>query len=402
MDRSNPFAMITSLELELRSVRAQLQATHVGNRLVSTVVTGVVPSGNGGTDIIGGPLGVTIWKNAHGSQLSQGAVVKYLGDRTFDTTTVPGSSLVIGVLDGSAEDETLNVADAHNGRVRHIGYQAVVNVVGAVAVGDYLSSSSTAGAARSTGKVEVVGSFGRALTASAGPGAATVAAYLTPTLGHIVTGGGAGGPGPAGDDGEPGEQGPPGPMGPIGPVGPTGATGPSGGPVGPMGPPGQDGEDGADGERGPPGIQGPAGAGIAFSGARVSTSVGINAATGASQFLTYDTEKYDQGGYHSTTSLTSRLVCPVTGYYSVGLWISFAANTLNIRQITIERNSNGVANTEQVVVAKGPPANSGTTQMVISADYPMNAGDYFESWVTQNSGSTLAATAVFWAALKGV
>lgn len=221
-------AQVASLAEELRAIRGQLAGTHVGSKLVSTVLQGTLPPANGGSGLIGDPLGVGIWQNANAGTLSQGAVVIYSGDRLFDVTTTADRRIVIGVLDGSAEGNSVNVLTGHQGRIRHVGYQSVVNVAGAVAVNDYLSTSTTSGRARSTGRVRTVGTFAIALTANVS-GNGTVAALIVPATGAGAgSGSGGGAPGPPGEDGADGADGPPGPPGRAGAAGAAGATGPAG------------------------------------------------------------------------------------------------------------------------------------------------------------------------------
>lgn len=132
----------------------------------------VMGGASGGSGVAGSPLGVTLWENQSGGTRSQGYVVVASGDRIFDDTTTIGDPRAIGVLDDDA------VQVGANGRVRHFGYQSVVNVQGAVVAFNYLRSSATAGNAEDAGGVQTAGVFAIALTAFAGPGAGTVAAYV--------------------------------------------------------------------------------------------------------------------------------------------------------------------------------------------------------------------------------
>jgi len=115
---------------------------------------------------------VTIWENASGAPRSQGAVVVANGDRTFGVSATAGDLTVIGVLDDDA------IAVGANGRVRHVGYQAVVNVQGNVAAWDFLRTSATAERAESAGTSPKTGTFAIALTTYGGGGAGQIAAYL--------------------------------------------------------------------------------------------------------------------------------------------------------------------------------------------------------------------------------
>lgn len=179
-DRSDPFRHLVSLEKELQRVRAQLQATHVGTTLVSTVISGGVPTGNGGSGIQGDPLGVFVAKNVSGSLRTKGDVVIFLAgtDQGFTTSTTLGTRRVIGIVDGSAESDSPDVADQHFARIKFAGYVPTLKVDGAVVAGDYLQHSTTATRATSTSTDPHAGAFARAWTAWAGPGVGTVAAML--------------------------------------------------------------------------------------------------------------------------------------------------------------------------------------------------------------------------------
>ena len=177
---NNVWARLQSQDEEIRRIKGQLASVLIGARLVSTIITGVVPPVSGGSGVIGSPLGITIWQNASGGLLSQGAVVIASGDRLFTTTAVAGNTRVIGVLDGNAASESTGVLNGEQGRVRHVGYQAVVNVVDAVVAFDYLRTSTTTGRAISTGATPLEGVFAIALTAFAGPGNGQVTAYVFP------------------------------------------------------------------------------------------------------------------------------------------------------------------------------------------------------------------------------
>lgn len=170
---------ITKQEREIRRLRAEMQRFSNGGRVRASSIVGTSPTTSGGTGITGSPLGVTLWKNASGGTRSQGyvCVLSVAADQSFDDTTTQADQDVIGVLD----DDSIIVGAA--GRIRHIGYQSVVNVQGNVAAGDYLYTSTTAGRAASAGTQLKPGCFGQAVTAYGGGGAGTVAAFLFPPAG---------------------------------------------------------------------------------------------------------------------------------------------------------------------------------------------------------------------------
>jgi hypothetical protein len=110
--------------------------------------------------------------NQSGGTLTAGAVViaDASNDSSFTTTTTADDPLVIGVVMES-------IANAAAGRVATAGI-VTVNVQGNVARGDFLSTSTTAGRAKSAGGARNAGTFARALTAYAGGGAGTVTAVV--------------------------------------------------------------------------------------------------------------------------------------------------------------------------------------------------------------------------------
>lgn len=74
---------------------------------------------------------------------------------------------------------------------------------------------------------------------------------------------------------------------------------------------------------------------MAFSGARVFNSADITL-TGFDT-LTFDSERFDTDSYHSTSSNTSRLTVPTTGYYGIGasIYLSFAGGDNLIEELSL-------------------------------------------------------------------
>lgn len=176
---TNLFRRIQTLEEEIQSIRSQLATTHAGNRLVATTIVGIVPPGGGGTGYTTGS-GPTIqpFINNTGGALEDGDVVVLdpTGTRLINTTTTPADILVIGVV------RDLNTAGpfaaAAETPVMLLGNNATVKVTGAVAAGDYLQASASAGEAESAGATPDDGVFAIAETAFAGPGSGTVSAFI--------------------------------------------------------------------------------------------------------------------------------------------------------------------------------------------------------------------------------
>jgi hypothetical protein len=153
-----------------------------GGRVNPAAFGGIAGPGVGGSGVAGNALSATIWQNTSGGTLTQGSVVQKNGNRTMTTTTTVSDLDVIGVVEARADTGALSVENNEDAIVRHNGYQAVVLVQNAVAVGDYLRASATAARAESAGVTPVAGIFGVALTAKVGAGAGSVAAFLFPVL----------------------------------------------------------------------------------------------------------------------------------------------------------------------------------------------------------------------------
>lgn len=211
----NLYRRIQTLEEEITRIRSQLSSTHAGNRLVGGTIIGVVPPGGGGTGYTTGS-GPTIqpFINNTGGALEDGDVVVIdpTGIRLINTTTTPADILAIGVV---RDVNTAGpFADQAETPVMLLGSNATVKVTGAIAAGDYLQTSASAGEAESAGATPSDGSFAVAETAFAGPGSGTVAAFI-----YGIDNLGTSTPTPSSGSGRPGMRGPRGDRGPMGPPG---------------------------------------------------------------------------------------------------------------------------------------------------------------------------------------
>jgi hypothetical protein len=137
----------------------------------------------------------------------------------------------------------------------------------------------------------------------------------------------------------------------------------------------------------------PSGGTDAFSGAYVYNTTATNTTSGTGVVLAYDSEVYDVGGYHSTSSNTSRLTAPVTGYYHVQCGAEWQISSSGHRQLFLALNSAGTygAGTTYCVDRVNPnfthpPAHT------VSCDILMSAGDHVECHAFQNSTIVLTAT----------
>lgn len=125
-------------------------------------------------------------------------------------------------------------------------------------------------------------------------------------------------------------------------------------------------------------------AGVAIA-ARVYNSGNLSIAHNTVTALTFDSERFDTDGLHSTASNTSRLTAPVAGIYFVSGNIRWAANGTGRRDLYI------VVNGTTTVAADSRPPVSGADPIDQSISTLVNlaAGDYVELQVYQSSGGAL-------------
>lgn len=120
---------------------------------------------------------------------------------------------------------------------------------------------------------------------------------------------------------------------------------------------------------------------------RVSKSATQSIANSATTSVTFDTEDFDDGGMHSTTSNTSRITIPTggAGTYMVGGMVEFAANATGQRTIYVVLNGTATQATVTNVTASGTVA----SRLACATLVQVVAGDYLELQVNQNSGGAL-------------
>lgn len=107
--------------------------------------------------------------------------------------------------------------------------------------------------------------------------------------------------------------------------------------------------------------------------------------------INLDSEVYDSGGYHSTSSNTSRMVVPTDGGVGAGIHmihgtLTFAANATGVRMASIRKNGATYLGHQRVTNAGGALTNP---IQVAAFDQPA-VSDYYELVGFQNSGGDLA------------
>lgn len=110
--------------------------------------------------------------------------------------------------------------------------------------------------------------------------------------------------------------------------------------------------------------------------------------------LTYDSERYDLYGLHSTSSNTSRITITTSGYYLLGGFVTWASNAAGTRLVRVVLNGSGVLAGVQLE-ANGAAA---AYEQSVTTGYFLSAGQYVELMVYQFSGGNLDVIgSEFWA-----
>lgn len=120
---------------------------------------------------------------------------------------------------------------------------------------------------------------------------------------------------------------------------------------------------------------------------RLFNSANISVANTTNTVLTFDTETYDSGGMHSTSSNTGRITVPTggSGWYVITGGAEFAANATGQRDLTIRLNGSLVIGAARATSASGSVA----TRLMCTTQYPLSDGDYVELLAYQTSGGAL-------------
>ena len=121
-------------------------------------------------------------------------------------------------------------------------------------------------------------------------------------------------------------------------------------------------------------------------GARVRNSAAISLTSGVDTVLTFDTERFDRGGWHSTVSNTGRLTAPFACLCLIVGHVDFAVNATGERSLVIVLNA--TTQLAGITVA----ANAGTTAnhfLTVSTIYALAATDYVQLNAVQVSGGAL-------------
>jgi hypothetical protein len=121
---------------------------------------------------------------------------------------------------------------------------------------------------------------------------------------------------------------------------------------------------------------------------RAYNSAALTVANNTFTQLTFNSERHDNDGIHSTVSNTGRLTCVTAGNYVIDGGIEWAAvNTTGVRQVGIRLNGTTWLKIQQI------PALNTVQQMSVETSYKLAATDWVELVALQTSGGNLNVNA---------
>jgi len=124
-------------------------------------------------------------------------------------------------------------------------------------------------------------------------------------------------------------------------------------------------------------------------GARVYNFANITLTSGSPLALTFDSERYDNGGLHEGVTNPSRLTAQKAGKYFISAHVIWDANATGRRGLYVKLN--GITWLASHVQ---PTTSASYTEMSVATVYHLAATDYVEAIVFQDSGGNLNALAV--------
>lgn len=125
---------------------------------------------------------------------------------------------------------------------------------------------------------------------------------------------------------------------------------------------------------------------VGASGARVYNSANQSIANTTETVVAFDSERFDDANYHSTSVNTGRFTIPAPGRHHVGMHLRWAANGTGDRYAYFRLN--GATNIGLFCIA----GNAFVSAMSFSTYYNFDAGDAVEVIVYQSSGGALNLT----------
>jgi len=119
-------------------------------------------------------------------------------------------------------------------------------------------------------------------------------------------------------------------------------------------------------------------------GARVYNSANETITDALLTLLTYDSERYDNGGLHSTVTNTERLTAVKAGKYSISACVQWAYNSTGTRGLYVQSSAAGL-----IVGDHRPTSAAGNPIQNVSTIFHLAAGDWVQVLVYQSSGGNL-------------
>jgi hypothetical protein len=125
--------------------------------------------------------------------------------------------------------------------------------------------------------------------------------------------------------------------------------------------------------------------GASFSGCLLLRSGNQSISNSTDTAVLFDVETFDVGGYHSTSTNTSRITIPSGkgGYYQFNYNVMWASNSSGLREVMLFKNGTRVQYFTALAIA------SGSQSQAITMIQAGAVNDYFEVYVFQNSGGAL-------------
>lgn len=123
--------------------------------------------------------------------------------------------------------------------------------------------------------------------------------------------------------------------------------------------------------------------------ARVFNTANESFNSGLEDFVTFNSERFDTAGLHSTTANTQRLTAPIAGVYLVSGSAVWFGNDTGMRRLGIRLNGALPIAAD----AKGTPGGGFATEHAVSTTYALAAGDWVELRAVQTSGAPLSLAA---------
>lgn len=124
-------------------------------------------------------------------------------------------------------------------------------------------------------------------------------------------------------------------------------------------------------------------------GARVYNDAAITVGNASWTVLTFNTERFDTDGIHSTSTNSGRLTCVTPGTYLITGHLVFAANATGVRGAALRLDGS-------TFLAVDTRINLGSSlgnNLSIATIYQLAANQYVELCAYQNSGGNLNVTA---------